>query len=279
MTGSELVGLIPIEALLQAGRYYLKKQGRTAGVPDEELIHIAVLSLGLSDLYPFENDKKIIEYMVSGQGGLVDMKVTDFTNLLSTDAPAPGGGSVAALCGALSGALSSMVGALTHGKKGYEDAFEGAEEIGVEGQRLKDEFLADVDRDTEAFNRVMAAMRLPKTTDEDKAARAAAIDEANKEATLVPFNVLKRTMEASEIARRIATIGNKNSVSDAGVAALAARAAAEGAYLNVAINLPGINDEKFKAETLAEAKKVRQAVVEHTEETVRLAEKTISEME
>jgi glutamate formiminotransferase/formiminotetrahydrofolate cyclodeaminase len=279
VTGSELVGLIPLEALLQAGKYYLKKQGRSTGVPEEELIHIAVLSLGLGDLYPFENDKKIIEYQVASGGGLVDMKVTDFTNLLSTDSPAPGGGSVAALCGALSGALSSMVGALTHGKKGYEAAFDEVEEIGVEGQRLKDEFLADVDRDTDAFNNVMAAMRLPKKTDEDRAARAAAIDEANKEATLVPLNVLRRTMETAEIARRIVGIGNKNSVSDAGVAALTARTAAEGAYLNVAINLPGINDEKFRTESLAEAQKVRKEVVEHTEETVRLAEKTISEME
>jgi glutamate formiminotransferase/formiminotetrahydrofolate cyclodeaminase len=279
VTGSELVGLIPIEALLMAGRHYLKKQGRTAGVPEEELIHIAVLSLGLSDLYPFENEKKIIEYMVASGSGLVNMKVTDFTNLLSTDSPAPGGGSVAALCGALSGALSSMVGALTHGKKGYEEAFEEAEKMGVEGQRLKDEFLADVDRDTEAFNNVMAAMRLPKKTDEDKAARAAAMDQANKEATMVPFGVLMRTMKAAEIARRIAAIGNRNSVSDAGVAALTARTAAEGAYLNVAINLPGINDEKFRAHTLAEAEKIRKAVVEHTRETVRMAEKTISEME
>ncbi len=278
VTGSELVGLIPLEALLQAGRHYLKKQGRTMGVPEEELIHIAVLSLGLGDLYPFENDKKIIEYQVSSGGGLVDMKLADFTNLLSTDSPAPGGGSVAALCGALSGALSSMVGALTHGKKGYEAAFKEVEAIGVEGQRLKDEFLADVDRDTEAFNNVMAAMRLPKKTDEDKAARAAAMDEANKEATLVPLNVLRRTREAALIARRIAGIGNRNSVSDAGVAALTARTAAEGAYLNVAINLPGIEDGKFRAETLAEAAEIRREVVEHTEETVRLAEKTISEM-
>ncbi len=279
VTGSELVGLIPLEAMLQAGRYYLKKQGRTTGVPEDELIHIAVLSLGLSDLYPFEKDKKIIEYRVAARGGLVDMKVDQFTDLLSTDAPAPGGGSVAALCGALSGALSSMVGALTHGKKGYEEAFDEAEEIGVESQNLKDEFLADVDRDTEAFNNVMAAMRLPRKTDEEKAARAAAMEEAGKQATLVPLNVLRRTMKAAEVARRIAAIGNRNSVSDAGVAALAARTAAEAAYLNVAINLPGLGDEKFKAETLAEARKIRSAVVEHTEETVRLAEKTISEME
>ncbi len=278
VTGSELVGLIPLEAMLQAGRHYLKKQGRTTGVPEEELIHIAVLSLGLNDLYPFENDKKIIEYQVASPGGLVDMKVTDFTNLLSTDAPAPGGGSVAALCGALSGALSSMVSALTYGKKGYEKAFEDAEDIGVRGQELKAEFLADADRDTEAFNKVMAAMRLPKKTDEEKAARAAALEEASKEATMVPLDVLRRTRDAAAIARKIAEIGNKNSVSDAGVAALAARTAAEGAYLNVAINLPGIDDGRFRKDTLAEADKIRNEVVKHTEETVRLAERIISKM-
>jgi glutamate formiminotransferase/formiminotetrahydrofolate cyclodeaminase len=171
-----------------------------------------------------------------------------------------------------------MVAALTHGKKGYEDVFDEADEIGVEGQKLKDEFLSDVDRDTEAFNRVMAAMRLPKKTDEDKAAREAALEKANIEATLVPLNVLRRTWDAAQLARRTVEKGNKNSVSDAGVAALTARAAAEGAYLNVAINLPGIADEKFRVGTSKEAAEIRKKVVAHTEETVRLAEKTISEL-
>jgi glutamate formiminotransferase/formiminotetrahydrofolate cyclodeaminase len=171
-----------------------------------------------------------------------------------------------------------MVAALTHGKKGYEEAFAEADEIGVEGQRLKDEFLADVDRDTEAFNRVMDAMRLPKKTDEDKAAREAAMETANKDATLVPLNVLRRTWDAAELARRVVEKGNKNSVSDAGVAALTARTAAEGAYLNVTINLPGIADEKFRVDTSKEAEKIRKKVVKHTEETVSLAEQTIAEM-
>ena len=249
--------------------------GDVKAMNEHSLIHIAVLSLGLGDLYPFEKEQKIIEYRVRKPGELTSMRVDDFTNLLSTDAPAPGGGSVAALCGALSGALSSMVGALTHGKKGYEDVFGDVDEIGVEGQRLKDEFIADVDRDTEAFNDVMAAARLPKKTDEDKAARQEAMEAANKQATLVPFGVLKRSWQAAELARRIVECGNKNSVSDAGVAALTARSAAEGAYLNVRINLPGIGDEKFKTETLKEADEIRKRVIEHTEETVRLAEKTI----
>lgn len=275
VTGSELVGLIPLDAMLQAGRHYLEKQGQTKGVPEAELIHVADLSLGLSDLYPFEADKKIIEYQFDRGNVLTSMKIDEFTDLLSTDSPAPGGGSVAALCGALSGALSSMVGALTHGKKGYEDALTEMEEIGLLAQEMKAAFLADVDRDTEAFNRVMAAMRLSKKTDEDKAQRAAAIEEATKQATLVPLGVLERALEAAKLARRVVERGNVNSISDAGVAALAARTAAEGAYLNVRINLPGIEDESFKKEILAKAQELRDEVIKHTDETVKLAEKSM----
>jgi glutamate formiminotransferase/formiminotetrahydrofolate cyclodeaminase len=277
VTGSELVGLIPFEAVLQAGRYYLKKLDKTTGVPESELIHTAVLSLGLNDLYPFEKEKKIIEYQFDRGSALTRMPIDTFTDLLSTDAPAPGGGSVSALCGGLSSALSSMVAALTHGKKGYEEAFDEMEKIGIEAQNLKDAFIADVDRDTQAFNRVMDAMRLPKKTDEDKASRLAAIEEATKEATLVPLSVLKRSMEAARLARRVVEKGNKNSISDGGVAALAARTAAEGAYLNIIINLPGIQDEKFKKDTLEEAKKMREDIVTHVEETVRMTEKILTE--
>ena len=273
VTGSELVGLIPLEAMLIAGGHYLEKLNKTKGVPESELIHTAVLSMGLGDLYPFEPEKKIIEYQFDRSDLLTGMRIDEFTDLLSTDAPAPGGGSVAALCGALSGALSSMVGALTHGKNGYEESFGEMEEAGIEGQRLKEQFLADVDRDTAAFNRVMAAMRLPKKTDEDKASRAAAIEEATKEATLVPLEVLSRALEAARLARIVVEKGNRNSISDAGVAALAARTAAEGAYLNVRINLPGIEDASFRKKTLSEAEKLRKEVVSHTEETVKLAEK------
>jgi glutamate formiminotransferase/formiminotetrahydrofolate cyclodeaminase len=275
VTGSELVGLIPLDAMLMAGRYYLEKLNKTKGVPESELIHTAVLSMGLGDLYPFEPEKKIIEYQFNRSGLLTGMRIDGFTDLLSTDAPAPGGGSVAALCGALSAALSSMVGALTHGKKGYEESFGAMEMAGIDGQRLKEQFLTDVDRDTAAFNRVMEAMRLPKKTDEDKATRAAAIEEATKGATLVPLEVLRRTLEAAELARIVVEKGNRNSISDAGVAALAARTAAEGAYLNVLINLSGIEDASFKKETLSEAEKIRREVVSHTEETVGLAEKGI----
>ena len=277
VTGSELVGLIPLEAILGAGNHYLEKQGKTKGVPEEELIHIADLSLGLSDLYPFEAEKKVIEYQFDKGNVLTSMKIDEFTDLLSTDSPAPGGGSVAALCGALSGALSSMVGALTHGKNGYEDVFTEMEEIGLLGQKLKAAFLADVDRDTEAFNRVMDAMRLPKKTDEDKAKRNAVVEEATKHATLVPLGVLERALEAAKLARSVVERGNASSISDAGVAALAARTAAEGAFLNVRINLPGIEDESFKKETLERALELRDEVVKHTEKTVKLAEKSMDQ--
>jgi glutamate formiminotransferase/formiminotetrahydrofolate cyclodeaminase len=275
VTGSELVGLIPLEAFLESGRHYLRKMCKTTGVPDSELVHTAVLSLGLSDLYKFEPDKKIIEYFMRRQDSLVGLTAARFADVLSTDAPAPGGGSVAALCGALSGALTAMVGALTHGKAGYEDVSEEMERAGVEAQKIKAEFLADVDRDTDAFNMVMDAMRMKKKTDEQKAARAAAIEETTKEATLVPMGVLRRTRAAADLARIVAEKGNSNSISDAGVAALAARTAAEGAYLNVIINLPGISDEEFKSAISKEAAAVRAEVVAHTEETVRLVEKAL----
>jgi glutamate formiminotransferase/formiminotetrahydrofolate cyclodeaminase len=272
VTGSELVGLIPLEALIQAGKHYLKKQEKTPGVTESELIHMAVLSMGLGDLYPFEPDKKIIEYQVRSASGLSAMRINAFCDLLSSDEPAPGGGSAAALCGALSAALSSMVAALTHGKKGYEKTFDKMESVGIEAQALKDSFLNDVDRDTEAFNRVMEAMRLPKKTEPEQTARQQAMEDANKQATLVPLEVLRRCKKTSELARQVVEHGNINSVSDGGVAALACRTAAEGAYLNVAINLPGIEDTAFKKDVLAEAQKIREEIIAHTGATVKLAE-------
>jgi glutamate formiminotransferase/formiminotetrahydrofolate cyclodeaminase len=275
VTGSELVGLIPLEAMTEAGRHYLRKQKKTTGVPESELIHTAVLSMGMSDLYQFEPDKKIIEYQFRKEGRLAGMKMNTFADILSTDAPAPGGGSVAALNGALSAALSSMVAALTHGKKGYEASFSEMEKVGVHAQALKTALLEDVDRDTEAFNKVMDAMRLPKATDTEKKQRDVAIQEATKRATLVPLDVLRRSLEAAELARLVVEKGNRNSISDGGVAALAARTAAEGAFLNVLINIPGITDGDFTKETLAEANRLRGEIVRHTEETVLLAEKMI----
>ncbi len=248
VTGSELVGLIPKEALLMAGRHYLKKQGKSPGVPEEELIRIAVISLGLNDVAPFDPRKKIIEYQFKDvEKSLLDLNLREFANELSMDSPAPGGGSTAALCGALSAALSSMVSNLTVGKKGYENVQNDVKKIAVKAQRLKDEFLKAVDLDTAAFNRVMDAFRLPKKTEEQQAEREKAVEEASKEATLVPFSVLEKSLEALNLAQEVALKGNKNSLSDAGVAGLAARAAAEGAYYNIRINLPNIQDSRFTA--------------------------------
>jgi glutamate formiminotransferase/formiminotetrahydrofolate cyclodeaminase len=259
VTGSELVGLIPMQALLAAGRYYLEKQGKSPGVPDEELIRTAVVSLGLGDVAPFDADKKIIEYQFKdADRSLVRLSLRDFANELSMDSPAPGGGSVAALCGALSAALSSMVANLTAGKKEYEAVRERMVEVAVEAQALKDELLTAVDRDTQAFNKVMDAFRLPKTTPDQAREKDRALEEASKEATLVPLDVAGMAVEAVKLAREAALKGNRNSVSDAGVAGLVAQAAGEGAYYNVLINLPGIKDKAFKAKVQAKVLRLKK---------------------
>ncbi len=254
VTGSELVGLIPKEALLAAGRYYLEKQGRSAGVPEEELVRIAALSLGLSDVAPFDPKKKIIEYQFdAGPARLAGMTLREFANELSLDSPAPGGGSVAALCGALSAALSAMVANLTVGKRGYEKSFSELREAAAKAQDLKEECLRAVDLDTAAFNKVMDASRLPKGSPDQQAEREAALEAATREATLVPFRVLELSVDLLRLARTAAEKGNRNSVSDAGVAALAAKTAAEGAYYNIRINLPGLRDEAFRVRIRASA--------------------------
>lgn len=261
VTGSELVGLIPKEALLMAGRYYLEKQGKSPGVPELELIRMAVRSLGLSDVVPFEPEKKIIEYQVREPGpALVDMTLRGFVDELSMDSPAPGGGSVAALCGALSAALSAMVANLTVGKKGYEAVHGAMVETAVEAQALKDTLLEAVDRDTQAFNKVMEAFRLPKTTPEQAEEKDRAVEAANKEATLVPLQVLEKAVEAVRLAGTAAAKGNKNSISDAGVAGLAGQAAGEGAFDNVLINLGGIKDAKFTERVKRQAAGFKKAL-------------------
>ena len=264
VTGSELVGLIPKEALLMAGRYYLEKQGKNPGAPEAELIRTAVLSLGLNDKTTFDPDRKIIENQFKESGrrlALLDLRT--FADEVSMDSPAPGGGSVAALSGALSAALSAMVANLTFGKKGYEAAKPEMKRVATRAQALKDRLLEAVDRDTRAFNRVMECVRLPKGTEEQARERDRAVEEASKEATLVPFGVLEASAELAALAEIVARSGNKNSVSDAGVAGLAALAAGKGAYYNVRINLPGIKDEAFKSGVVERAEALR-ATLERT---------------
>jgi glutamate formiminotransferase/formiminotetrahydrofolate cyclodeaminase len=244
VTGSELVGLVPLDAMLAAGDHFLAAQGRTTAVPERDRIHTAVMSLGLEELGPFDPAAKIVEYRVRGeQSGLVDDTVRGFADELSKDSPAPGGGSVAALVGALSASLSAMVAALTFAKRGMEDVRGIMEATGHDAQALKDWFLDAVDRDTDAFNAVLAAARLPRKTFEEREARGTAMEEANLGATLVPLEVLEHTVEALELALVTARGGNPNSVTDAGVGAACALAAAEGASLNVRINLASLNGD------------------------------------
>ncbi|MFH1530360.1 MAG: glutamate formimidoyltransferase [Pseudomonadota bacterium] len=245
VTGSELVGLIPRDAILQAGAHYLRKQGASTGVPEAEVVEAAIRSMGLQELTPFDPDRKIIEYVSRPPTPLMDLGARAFVDVLSSDAPAPGGGSVAALAGALSAGLSSMVAALTYGKKGHTHKDAVMDDLGARGQALKDWFSLAVDRDTDAFNRVMDAFSLPRGTAADKARRAAAILEANKGATRVPLEVLERSLEAAELAAAMVADGNPNSLSDAGVAGVCAMAAAKGAYYNVLINIDGLADEEF----------------------------------
>jgi glutamate formiminotransferase/formiminotetrahydrofolate cyclodeaminase len=254
VTGSEIVGLVPLEAMLMAGRHYLERQGRWAGVPEQDLIHIAIHSLGLNDVAPFRPEEKIIEYAVrKGQPSLVAMTCTEFTDELSRESPAPGGGSVAALCGALGAGLAAMVASLTRGKSGYEAQQSELAGVASRAQQLKDEFLLDVDRDTVAFNQLMAAFRMKKKTPEERAARDEAIRRATEEATRVPLGVLQRSLAVLELAEVAVRRGLQNSRSDAGVAALVARACAEGAFYNVLINLKGLEPSEFTRQTRAAA--------------------------
>lgn len=261
VTGSELVGLIPREALLAAGDHFLAKQGKTTGVPETERVHAAVLSLGLGELGAFDARHKVIEYRYAGAPkGLVAKTVRDFADELSSDSPAPGGGSVAALCGALSAALSAMVAALTWSKTGMEASRPAMKAAGIEAQALKDWFLEAVDRDTEAFNAVLAAARLPKKTAHDIALRDASLERANQRAMQVPLDVLEASVRALALAEVAARDGNPNSVSDAGVAAVCALAAAEGAAWNVRINAPSLKDTAVRDAYLGRQREALAAV-------------------
>ncbi len=272
VTGSELVGLIPLTAMLEAGRYYLLKQGKSPGVSEEELIETAIVSLGLRDLTEFDPQKKIIEYQVRElKGPLVRKDLRDFANAVSSDSPAPGGGSVSALAGALGAALAAMVANLTVGKRDYDAFWEEMKTVAIHAQQFKDELLRAVDRDTEAFNQVMAAFALPKKSAEQMAQREQAVEQATKNACLVPLEVMKNALEVLKLARIVAESGNANAVSDAGVAALTALAAVQGAGLNVKINLPGIKDREFVDQMLAEVQRISDeatALQQQTLETV-----------
>jgi len=253
VTGSELVGLIPKAALVEAGKHYLTKMGESTGIPEKMVMETAIQSMGLAELGPFDLDKKVIEYSIARQNSLAAMTVNSFCDLLSTDAPAPGGGSVAALCAAMSGALSAMVANLTIDKKGYESVQQEAFAIAPLGQDIKLKALECIDKDTDAFYAMMDAMRLPKKTDEEIALRNAELEKCTQAAINAPLETLRLSVQAAELAARISKVGNANALSDAGVAALNAISAAKAAYYNIRINITGITDEQYKQQTLAEA--------------------------
>ncbi len=260
VTGSEVVGLVPKESLLMAGRHYLTKQGETIGVSEQSLIQTAIRSMGLAEVAPFDPAQKIIEYRVAARRPLVEKSVAGFVDELGSSSPAPGGGSVAALNGSMAAGLAAMVAVLTHNKKGYKEHNALMEEVGGKAHALKDELLAAVDSDTAAFNDVMAAFRLPRKTEEEQWARGAAIVAANKVATEVPLGVLRRIPELLPLIAALVDRGNQNSLSDAGVAGLVARSAAGGAYYNVMINLAGIDDPEWCQAVRTEAQELVEAV-------------------
>ena len=250
VTGSEIVGMIPKRCLLDAGKYFLRKQKWSEGASEEELVALAVRSMGLGELKPFDPKEKIIELKMDSEvskATLVRLDLRQFCNETLSDSPAPGGGSVAALLGALGVSLGGMVANLSAGKRGWEDKLGYFSDWAVKAQKLKDEMLFLVDEDTAAFNKVMAAFGLPKETAEEKAARSEAIQSANKYAAEVPLRVMETALRAYDLLADMAEKGNPASISDVGVGLLSIRACIEGAAMNVRINLAGLKDEKFKA--------------------------------
>lgn len=272
VTGSELVGLIPLQSMLNAGKYFLAKQKRSAGVSEAELVRIAIKSLGLDELSPFNPNERIIEYVIKGkqQNLLVEKSLTSFADETASESPAPGGGSISAYVGALGVSLGTMVANLSSHKKGWDERWEFFSQWAEKGQTIKEKLLKAVDEDTQAFNEIMNAFSLPKSTDAEKAARSVAIQAATKNAIQVPFNVMQLANESFEVLKAMAEEGNPNSVSDAGVGALCVRTAVYGAYLNVRINSTSLKDETFKNEVLAKAEEILKAAFESESEILKV---------
>ncbi len=255
VTGSELVGVVPLNAMLEAGKYFLRKQQRSIGISDREIIKIAVKSLGLDELYPFDPDKKIIEYILEneaakGKKKLVDMNLTEFVHETASESPAPGGGSISAYMGAMGVALGTMVANLSSHKRGWDERWEEFSNYAEKGKYYHDELNRLVDEDTNAFNKIMDAFGLPKGSPAEQAARKDAIQAATKYAIEVPFKVMTLAHDSLEVIKTMAEIGNPNSVSDAGVGALAIRSAVMGAFLNVRINSGDLEDKVYVEEIL-----------------------------
>ena len=275
VTGTEIVGLIPKRTLIDAGKYFLRKQNRSTGIPEEDILKIAVSSMGLADLKPFNPREKVIEYLLEDENKtdrLIDLTVKGFADETSRESPAPGGGTIAAYMGALGAALGTMVANLSSHKPGWDARWEEFSNWADKGQKIQTELMALVDEDTEAFNRIMSAFGMPKGTDEEKALRSAAIQDATLYATQVPLHTMKASYNVFELCRTMAEEGNPNSVSDAGVGALAARAAVLGAGLNVKINAAGLKDRATADKLVAEANELIAKANSEEAEILRIVE-------
>ena len=276
VTGSELIGVIPLQAMLDAGKYFLRKQQRSTGIPDEEIIKIAIKSLGLDELFPFDPQKRIIEYLIDNQKDkLIDLSLSGFSNETLSESPAPGGGSVSAYIGALGAALGSMVANLSAGKRGWDGRWEEFSDWAEKGKVVHDRLLKLVDEDTSSFNAIMDAFAMSKMTDQEKMKRSEAIQTATKHAIEIPFEVMQMAFRSMEVIQAMANIGNPNSLSDAGVGALCARTAVYGAYLNVRINASSLTDKTFATDILNKAYTILQETQAKETEILKLVESRI----
>jgi glutamate formiminotransferase/formiminotetrahydrofolate cyclodeaminase len=278
VTGSELVGLVPLQSLIDAGKYFLRKQNRSVGVSEEEIIKIAVKSLGLDDLKPFNPEEKVIEYLLRDkkEKKLMDLTCKGFANETASESPAPGGGSISAYLGALGVSLGTMVANLSSHKAGWDDRWEDFSDWAEKGQTLKDKLLWLVDEDTNAFNKIMDAFGLPKSTEEEKTLRTNAIQDATRYAIQIPFQVMETSLESLDVLKAMAVIGNPNSVTDAGVGALCARSAVIGAFLNVKINASGLKDKAFVNEVLEQGTEIEKQARAMEEEILQIVHAKIN---
>lgn len=277
VTGSELVGLVPLNVILDAGKYFLKKQNRSTGISEREIIRIAVKTMGLDELTPFDPEKKVIEYLLAAdvKTPLLDMSLPGFANETASESPAPGGGSISAYVGALGISLGTMVANLSSHKRGWDDRWEEFSNYAEDGQSIKDQLLAMVDEDTNAFNEIMNAMRLPKGSEEEKAVRFEAMQAATIYAVEVPLKIMKVALDSMKMIQIMAEIGNPNSVTDAGVGALCARTAVYGAYLNVKINLGDVKDKDYVNRILEQADAMLKAANDNEKEVMKIVESKI----
>lgn len=277
VTGSELVGLVPLKSLLDAGKYFLQKQQRSIGVSEKELIKIAIKTMGLDELGPFKPEERIIEYLLKDKADskLVNMTLTDFADETASESPAPGGGSISAYVGSLGISLATMVANLSSHKKGWDERWEEFSVWAEKGQKTKDELTKLVDLDTAAFNKIMSAFGLPKGSDEEKTARKQAIQDATKYAIEVPFKVMQLSYDSLSIIKAMAEIGNPNSVSDAGVGALCARSAVMGAFMNVRINASGYDDKAFVNDIIAKGKDLENKTIALETEILKIVNEKI----